>query len=246
MLQLAPLEIVQPHLRTPGRLFETAEEKTTGYQLKASRPQRFDSFSEEVREKKDSARWDGVTDLYTRLEYVAFVGDKNLVARVDAASGRLIAVYQGQLEAGLPHGRGALRFSLSEFYEGDWSHGLPCGEGTLETKDYKYRGKFADGLPEGQGVLSLHRRFTYEGCFSQGKFRGTGKLIWALESKTYFGGFKDNLFEGRGLMLWSDGRKYFGDYRRGLKHGKGCCIFSSGKKIYVRYEDGRLLEQLRD
>lgn len=245
-MQLTPLEIDEPHFKTPGRLLETTNNKTTGFELRAERQHRFDSFSEDVREKKDSARWDGVTDLYTRVKYVAFAGDKNLVARVDSASGRLIAMYQGQLEAGLPHGRGALRFSLSEYYDGEWSHGLPCGEGTLETKEYKYRGRFADGLPEGQGVLTLHHRYTYEGNFSQGKFRGTGKLTWALESKTYFGGFKDNLFDGRGLMLWSDGRKYFGDYRRGLKHGKGCCIFSSGKKIYVRYEDGRLLEQLRD
>jgi hypothetical protein len=243
---LTPLEIDAPQYKTPSRLFETTKEKTTGYALKPERQPRFDSFSEDMKEKNDQPRWDGATDLYTRIKYVSFAGDKNLVARVDSSNGKLIAIYQGNLESGLPHGKGALRFSLKEYYEGEWSRGLPNGEGTLETKDYIYKGRFIDGLPEGQGTLTLHRKYTYEGNFSQGKFKGTGRLTWKLESKTYFGGFKDNLFEGKGLMLWSDGRKYFGDYKRGFKHGKGCCIFSSGKKIHVRYEEGKLVEQLRD
>ncbi len=196
-------------------------------------------------QKKGRSLGGPISDLkqfQTRVSYIAFTGDQQLVARMDSHNGDLLSIYQGDIHDNLPNGSGLLKFSKDEYYQGSWRRGLAHGEGTLSSNNFIYKGHFSDGLFNGQGNLNIKGKGVYEGSFADGQCNGRGKFTWADGRKIYVGMWKNNLFHGRGLMIWSDGRKYFGDYQFGLKHGKGICVFADGKDIKGMWVRGDLVQ----
>jgi len=175
--------------------------------------------------------------------YHPFSGDRGLLARVDARTGGLLALYTGELSDGLPHGLGRLSYSGLEYYDGKFCRGFADGQGVLVTAAYRYSGGFALGLFQGHGNLTIFNKGSYEGGFREGKFEGKGKFTWTDHPRMYIGSWKDSLFHGKGLMMWGDGRKYYGEYSQGKKHGKGLCILAGGAQISGYWFQGKLVKK---
>jgi hypothetical protein len=253
-------QILQSLSRLPHTGNSSASESPVHNQLKVTAPdQKANLIVEEVSDKghdiwgkgssSSSSVFDHEPDQFlhsypTRVSYVAFTGDNNLLARVDTSSGNLLAIYHGDMEEGLPHGTGTLKFSDKDLYEGAWANGLAHGKGVLKAADFEYKGTFSEGLFDGSGTLKLKGQGVYEGQFAEGRFNGKGKFTWEDGKKVYVGSWKSGLMHGRGLMVWSDGRKFYGDYYKGLKHGKGMCVYSSGAPLRGVWQNGVLNQKL--
>lgn len=72
-------------------------------------------------------------------------------------------IYEGDLENNMPHGRGKLRMSQTEYYDGEWKHGAYHGIGTLVKESYEYTGEFVDGKFNGNGSIFIKGKGTYKG-----------------------------------------------------------------------------------
>jgi hypothetical protein len=183
---------------------------------------------------------EALTGYPKKVSYVSFSGDPRLLARVDTSTGNLLAIYQGELQEGLPHGQGVLKYSIDDFYEGRWELGLAHGFGKLSSAGYKYQGSFAEGLFEGQGILTVPHQGVYEGQFVAGRFHGKGKFTWQNNMQIYIGSWKNGYMNGTGILVWPDGRKFYGEFVRGLKHGSGTGVYSCGRKCKGIWNKGNL------
>ena len=64
--------------------------------------------------------------------------------------------YEGEFEAGLPHGTGAKVGADGSRYEGEWAAGVYHGTGTeVFASGQRYEGEWAAGKPHGRGTQTL-------------------------------------------------------------------------------------------
>jgi len=121
--------------------------------------------------------------LYMWGEYLPFVwkgfGDKGTHP-----------VYKGEVENGVPNGKGTFTYPDGMKYVGGWKNGNMNGQGTFTNPDGEmYFGEWKNGKPNGKGTT------TYP------------------DGRKYIGEFKDNKKDGQGTYTWSDGTKYVGKFK---------------------------------
>lgn len=82
------------------------------------------------------------------------IGPKELFRIREVSSGD-DSGYEGDIVAGMPHGRGQYHDpKTGDFYEGEWVQGLYHGNGKLsKSNGITYQGDFVDGMRHGFGVL---------------------------------------------------------------------------------------------
>ena len=62
--------------------------------------------------------------------------------------------YAGDVENGVPRGRGTTKYPDGSVYEGDYENGKPHGRGTRKSADGRvYEGDFENGKPHGRGTM---------------------------------------------------------------------------------------------
>lgn len=90
------------------------------------------------------------------------------------------SIYEGELDDGLPHGRGSYTFgrdsaNAGDRFVGSFDYGGIGAEGSYHWRDgTSYIGSFLDGLPNGRGRQTFADGQTFEGPFEQGQAHGTG------------------------------------------------------------------------
>lgn len=127
------------------------------------------------------------------------------------------AVYSGELENQLFHGRGELRWPDGRLYEGEFHRGRMSGRGRMV---------YADGC-------------TYEGQFRQGEFNGQGR--YACGDAVWEGEFAAGDLV-RGSVSTAEGDTYEGEFRDFAPHGEGHRTTAGGAEYQGTFEDGFLVQ----
>ena len=163
--------------------------------------------------------------------------------------------YQGDSQAGRPHGAGRLTYGPREEFDGHFVVGIPHGEGILRYADGTAvqatwsRGTLADGsqtkvvygadgfyngtlvgtLPHGQGRREWLCGDWFDGTWMLGnKHTGTGRST--LNGAMYKGDFLDGVAHGVGTCRWPDNSSYTGDWAHGRREGEGRYV--GGRNAY--------------
>lgn len=86
--------------------------------------------------------------------------------------------YNGDLRAGVRHGKGKLKFRGGAEYDGQWLHGRMAGHGIYRWPDAMvYEGQWEAGLRSGKGTLTLPNGERWPIHF---------KITWPNQSKSLF------------------------------------------------------------
>ena len=84
-------------------------------------------------------------------------------------------VYEGDMRAGKPHGRGSLASLDGSHYEGEWRDGMANGRGTYTwPDDHRYEGEWRNDKRHGGGTLTFPDGSHYESQWRDGIAYGRG------------------------------------------------------------------------
>jgi len=146
-------------------------------------------------------------------------------------------VYQGEIQDGLFHGKGTIRYPSGSHYDGLFKEGVYHGQGTLVFSDgSEYQGEFSEGRLTGKFVVeSSKESLHYEGDLLDGYMHGQGTLT--TDGYTYIGGFKDRMFEGFGKITYENGVVYEGAFLNGLYDGEGMFLDDEGGRYEGQFKD---------
>lgn len=132
--------------------------------------------------------------------------------------------------------QGLLTLDNGDKYKGEINDGLPNGKGILiNAKGIKYKGTFVLGKLEGLGTCTWPSGQKYKGNFFEGKLHGKG-IVKLANGDRFEGDFLNNKQTGHGSFTWINGDTYIGDYVDGKRHGRGKLILKG--KIY----EGKFVE----
>ncbi|EAS04950.1 IQ calmodulin-binding motif protein (macronuclear) [Tetrahymena thermophila SB210] len=172
------------------------------------------------------------------------------------------AIYKGQWNNGLRHGRGIQFWPDGSVYQGDWVEDMADGKGRLihPDGDYyqgdwqkdraqgigifvhvdgnKYEGEWYQDKQHGQGVEE-QQDFIYRGSFQNGLKHGKGKIIWKNDGTSYEGDFYEGLMEGTGRFIFQNGKIYNGQWFKSKMHGHGELIYPDGRKYTGSFVEGQ-------
>lgn len=153
-----------------------------------------ESFLKSLRtEKKDSGVNDELTDFSEEADdgFVYFEEGK----------------YLGEIENGVPHGKGKMFWNDHSVYDGEWVAGLMEGTGTMTWPSGKlYNGNWLHGEINGYGEMTDPNGTIYEGQFLNGKRHGRGVLT-QFNGEKYEGEFVNNKATGNGCYYNHEGQK---------------------------------------
>ncbi len=170
-------------------------------------------------------------DLRAALGDELFTGE-GIVQRHDG-------VYEGQLQDGLFHGYGTMKWNDGSSYTGDWVWGELHGWGTFTwAGGTTYTGPYVDGIREGTGTMVWADGNRYEGAFKNGEMDGYGVMYWANGS-VYQGEYVNGVRHGHGVFTWANGTVYEGVFDNNSRTGYGTLTFTDG----MRYEGEFLNDQ---
>ena len=149
--------------------------------------------------------------------------------------------YVGEIEKGLPNGKGTVTWSNGSKYVGEWKYGKRNGQGTQTSylsSVYigEYVGEWKDGSYHGQGTMSWSDRRKYVGEYKDGKFDGQGTFT-SYGGYKYVGEYKDGSYHGQGTLTYSDGRKYVGEFKDRKRNGQGILTTTDGVKMVGEFRD---------
>ena len=113
-------------------------------------------------------------------------------------------LYEGEVFADLPHGRGKAQYKNGDEYVGEWNRGIRSGQGKLTQSDR-----------------------VYEGSWINDKQNGQGKLVWK-DGHEWVGEIKDNKFWTGNGYVPCEGGYYEGLYVNGKKNGQGRFVWNNG------------------
>lgn len=115
--------------------------------------------------------------------------------------------YLGEIENGVPHGKGKMFLNDLSIYDGEWVAGYMEGIGTMSWPSGKsYNGNWLHGEMNGYGSMKDPNGTIYEGHFLHGKRHGRGVLT-QYNGEKYEGEFVDNKATGKGNYYNCDGNK---------------------------------------
>lgn len=147
-------------------------------------------------------------------------------------------MYDGDIEEGVPHGKGLLTYSTQHTYDGEWnkgnSHGKGIATGTITSGShkgqFKYDGYWLDDMMAGRGKFTWPNGDVYDGDWSNDKPNGMGIYTFKESGARYVGQMKDGKRHGYGTYNFKDGSKYEGEWRHDTRCGKGVELFSNSNK----------------
>ncbi|MBM4235972.1 MAG: ATP-binding cassette domain-containing protein [Firmicutes bacterium] len=85
--------------------------------------------------------------------------------------------YRGQLQAGVPSGRGQLQLPAGAGYKGEWLDGKPHGAGTIYyASGGSFHGEFRDGRQHGYGTYTKPNGTAVRGYWEKGQYIKAGDL----------------------------------------------------------------------
>ncbi|CAI6351205.1 unnamed protein product [Macrosiphum euphorbiae] len=125
---------------------------------------------------------------------------------------------QGQLNDGIPEGRGIIRWLDGSWYSGEFLKGLRHGRGlhvSCEDGRRWYSGDWTNGTRNGRGETAC--------CVGQ----PDGAL-------NYSGDWVDGRPHGSGTASWPDETRYTGGWARGRQHGHGKVVWPSNDVSSLR------------
>lgn len=133
--------------------------------------------------------------------------------------------YSGFIKNGRRCGFGIQSWSDGAVYTGEWENDLPHGKGQMKYNvDGKtYIGSFKRGRCDGFGVGTSNKNTyttTYVGEYANDLSNGVGEEYWSDGSK-YTGQFKDGMKNGYGVYFWNDGGVYRGMWENNEIQGHG-------------------------
>ena len=117
-------------------------------------------------------------------------------------------------------GKTTLELKAGGVYEGETQAGLPHGKGREVTAaGDEYVGQFIKGKRHGFGVFYKKDKFTYRGNFVNNKINGFGSIEY-LDGSGYKGDFKNGSYEGNGTVSEANGRTKAGVWQAGTFVGE--------------------------
>ncbi len=145
--------------------------------------------------------------------------------------------YIGEIQDGMQHGRGILRYPQTEEsskeqhelirkkYDGEWKNGKFHGNGVLEFwNGTRFEGQWENGKMHGKGLQLYFDGAKFEGDFVSGKRHGTG--AWKdVNGDTYVGSYQNNKLNGQATyQSGTNENTYVGEWEDDMKHGYGKSI----------------------
>jgi hypothetical protein len=151
--------------------------------------------------------------------------------------------YQGEVQNGIPHGKGEKKWKNGVIYKGQWAKGVGHGQGVLISGNKRYNGFFKEGQKHRAGIYHFEDGSKYEGEFEGDLFKPGGKrqgrgIFQYPDGMTYRGFWHDDKPSGYGELLDSKGSHYQGEWYQGLRHGFG--IFENKEKQEI--QQGRWIQ----
>ena len=147
------------------------------------------------------------------------------------------STYHGELQNGLLHGQGVLRFRDGDEYTGSFKQGLMHGPGYYRYADGSVvEGEFASGELVHGTLTSEHS--VYQGGFQQWQYHGAGALRASDGSWQISGNFDKGMLSGQGEQHNEDGSHYRGEFLSWSYHGQGVLTQPDGVRIEGQFEYG--------
>ncbi|NIN37085.1 MAG: peptidase C13 [Gammaproteobacteria bacterium] len=130
------------------------------------------------------------------------------------------AIYDGEMQHGVIHGQGRMRWPNGDIYQGEFENGLFHGQGRYESSNgVVYSGQFANGRFTGMGTIRYSGDRYYQGEVKDWEQHGHGTYVDA--DMEYTGDFVEGRFEGTGTFQMANGDVYSGQFKKGELDGQG-------------------------
>ena len=138
------------------------------------------------------------------------------------------ALYEGEVFANVPHGKGRAEYKNGDVYVGEWNRGLREGWGKQTGRDGStWEGEFRGDKAWNVSGTYCYDDFKYTGQFIEGKRHGNGKITWN-KGGVWEGEFQnDKIYNGYGVIL-NDDFAYEGAIVNGKKHGQCKITWNDG------------------
>ncbi|CAK92861.1 unnamed protein product (macronuclear) [Paramecium tetraurelia] len=147
-------------------------------------------------------------------------------------------IYTGEVQFGIPHGKGKEKQSDKIIYDGNYLNGERHGQGLLHHQDGStYEGEHQNGLMKGKGTFRYSDGTYYSGQLLNGVMHGKGILI-DTDGTIYEGEFENGQKEGKGIMKFQDKSQFEGQFHQNLRHGKGKLIKRDGQVQDCEFKNG--------
>lgn len=171
--------------------------------------------------------------------------------------------YIGDVNEGIPHGKGTIKYADGSKYAGEFYNGLPNGTGQYTSNDGTlYTGGFSEGKQNGSGEILYKNGDYFKGLFEEGKRNGKGEYtkstgevitgVWSddilkgmctvtyINGDKYTGNILNNVREGYGVMEFNNGDIYDGYWSMDMYNGLGKYTFSDGNYYDGSWKDNKL------
>ncbi len=161
-----------------------------------------------------------------------------------------VYTYEGELDAGRPHGQGLATFDNGDRYNGEWKAGSFWGQGKMSLQGgSSYEGAWEAGLYHGSGTFQAADGSIYTGDWKNGRKDGQGSLLLAHGGK-YLGSWKEGLPSGQGTFAagdeaaevfgrqWEAGENFSGGWLAGKPHGIGTMRYADGSIYQGSWQKG--------
>ena len=130
------------------------------------------------------------------------------------------AIYEGEWENNLPHGKGYFKDKYDNWYKGEFKYGYFWGQGQMNVAGYYlYNGDFVMSRRHGTGLCKFNKPKgeSYEGQWKADVMTGLGKYM-KNSRHYYYGNMAKDKFNGQGKLTTPDGW-IEGEFKNGLPDG---------------------------
>lgn len=151
------------------------------------------------------------------------------------------AIYYGQFQNGLLHGKGKVVYSNGSSYHGTWQRNKRHGKGDMNYRNGDfYKGDFYKDRLHGNGRIQFANGERYEGQFANDQKSGFGVYSY-YNGNIYKGNFLKDLRHGKGTMTYKGGGSYVGDWKNDTKNGHGIYTDADGNVYDGNWKDGEFV-----
>lgn len=146
--------------------------------------------------------------------------------------------YTGDLQNGVPQGRGRLVLSNGETQSGTWSRGKLDGPATVTYADGgRYEGMYREGRRNGQGTYTWPNGNRHAGNWENDAANGSGVFTTAAGERRE-GAFRQGRLNGRGVYTNTVGMRWEGTFADNKLSGSGTYTDNTGNRFVGNFVDG--------